>query len=300
MLNWRDFPPLSQLRAFSAFAEARSLEAAGARIGVTHAAISQQIRALEGHLGVALVERGGRRLALTPEGARLAEALEAGFGQIAATVSALTGVDETAPLRITTTPSFAAGWLMPRLPDFRARHPGIDLAIDPAPENREIGREADVGLRYGNGDWPGLEARLVLRSSVVVVAAPQLVPPGTPTNLGYLAGLPWLQELGTNEATMFLERYGLTRRAGAAIISLPGNLMLDAARDGQGVAVIARAFIEADLAAGRMRLLMEDSERDGYFLVTRPGPQRAALRAFTTWVMRQSGAGFLSPGAPVV
>ena len=299
-MDWRHFPPLSALRAFSAFAEARSLESAGARIGVTHAAISQQIRALEAHLGVALVDRGGRRLTLTLEGARLAEALEAGFAQIAATISAITGADETAPLRITTTASFAAGWLMPRLPDFRALHPDIDLSIDPAPENREIGREADVGLRFGNGDWPGLEAQLLLRSSVVVVAAPRLVPPDSPTDLGFLAGLPWLQELGTNEATVFLERYGLTRRAGAAIISLPGNLMLDAARDGQGVAVIARAFIEADLAAGRVRLLMEDSERDGYFLVTRPGPQRKALRAFTAWVMRQSGAGFLPPRAPVV
>ena len=78
------------------------------------------------------MDRGGRRLALTPEGKRLAEALEGGFGQIAATLAALTGADEAAPLRITTTPSFAAGWLMPRLADFRAHHPSIDLAIDPA------------------------------------------------------------------------------------------------------------------------------------------------------------------------
>ena len=289
-MDWRGFPSLSALRAFSAFAEAGSVEAAGARIGVTHAAVSQQIRALEAHLGLGLVDRGGRRLVLTPEGARLAESLAAGFGQIAATIAAITGRDESQPLRITTTPSFAAGWLMPRLPDFRARHPGIDLAIDPAPENRDIGREADVGLRYGNGGWPGLEARLLLRSSVVVVAAPALVPPGAPSDVAALARLPWLQELGTTEATVFLERHGLTRAAGVGMVSLPGNLMLDAARDGQGVAVIARAFVAADLAAGRLRLLHEDTEREGYFLVTRPGPQRAALRAFCAWVLRQSGA----------
>jgi LysR family glycine cleavage system transcriptional activator len=297
-MDWRRFPSLSALRAFAAFAEARSLEQAGVRIGVTHAAISQQIRALEGELGVALVDRGGRRLTLTVDGQRLAEALSQGFSQIATTIAQITGADETAPLRITTTPSFAAGWLMPRLPDFRAHHPSIDIAIDPAPEMREIGREADVGLRYGNGGWPGLDAQLILRSSIVVVAAPSLVPAGRVADLSYLAGLPWLQELGTNEASTFLDGNGLTRRKGAAIISLPGNLMLDAARDGQGVAVVARAFVEGDLAAGRLRLLMEDPDKEGYFLVTRPGPQRAAVKAFTRWVLRQSGTGFFPPVPP--
>ena len=297
-MDWRRFPSLSALRAFAAFAEARSLEQAGVRIGVTHAAISQQIRALEGELGVALVDRGGRRLTLTVDGQRLAEALSQGFSQIATTIAQITGADETAPLRITTTPSFAAGWLMPRLPDFRAHHPAIDIAIDPAPEMREIGREADVGLRSGNGGWPGLDAQLILRSSIVVVAAPSLVPADRVADLSYLAGLPWLQELGTNEASTFLDGNGLTRRKGAAIISLPGNLMLDAARDGQGVAVVARAFVEGDLAAGRLRLLMEDPDKEGYFLVTRPGPQRAAVKSFTRWVLRQSGTGFFPPVPP--
>ncbi|MBL8563525.1 MAG: LysR family transcriptional regulator [Gemmobacter sp.] len=291
-MDWRGFPPLSALRAFLAFAEAETLDQAGARIGVTHAAISQQIRSLEAHLGLALVERGGRRLALTADGRRLADSLAVGFGQIGQTLASLTGADETAALRITTTPSFAAGWLMPRLADFRARHPAVDLVIDPAPENREIGAEADVALRYGNGHWPGLEARLILRSSVVVVAAPSLVPPGAapdaPLDLDHLAGLPWLQELGTHEASQFFDTYGMRRRVGAALITLPGNLMLDAARNGQGVAVIAEAFVAADLAAGRLRLLFEDAGREGYFLVTRPGPQRASLRAFCQWVMRQA------------
>lgn len=291
MTDWRNFPALSQLRAFSAFAEASSLEKAGAKIGVTHAAISQQIRALESFLAVPLVDRGGRRLVLTPEGQVLAEALAAGFGQMAAALAQITGADQSAPLRITTTPTFAAGWLMPRLSDFRARHPTIDLAIDPVSENREIGREADIGLRYGNGHWPGLEARLVLRSSIVVVAAPSLVPDDAPTDLDHLAGLSWLQELGTSEVTAFMEAQGISRREGAAILSLPGNLMLDAARDGQGVAVIARAFVERDLQAGRLRLLMEDEEREGYFLVHRPGPLRAAQKAFAQWVMRQADAG---------
>lgn len=294
-MEWRNFPPLSQLRAFLAFAEAPTLEQAGARIGVTHAAVSQQIRALEAHLGLSLVDRGGRKLALTAEGRQLADSLAAGFGQMAATIATITGADSRSPLRITTTPTFAAGWLMPRLADFRARHPGVDLVIDPAHENREIGREADVGLRFGKGTWPGLEARLILRSSIVVVAAPALVSSDADAALDQLAGLPWLQELGTNEATAFMEAQGLTRRAGAAMISLPGNLMLDAARDGQGVAVLARAFVERDIAAGRLRLLLEDSEKEGYFLVHRPGVLRPPVRAFANWVLRQAEAAANAP-----
>lgn len=289
MIPWLSLPPLSALRAFAAFAETGSVTAAGARIGVTHAAVSQQLRTLERHLGVALLRREARGLVLTAEGQLLANAVADGFGTIARSCAALTQQHEARALTITTTPSFAAGWLMPRLADFRARNPGIDIVIDPTPDMREIGPAgADAALRYGNGNWPGLEARLVLRSSVVVVAAPSLVGTRPGNDLGRLADLPWLQELGTTEATEFLRRHDVTRDHGQGLLSLPGNLVLDAVRNGQGVAAIARAFVEADLAAGRLRLMYEDSEREGYFLVTRPGPHRAAVKSFATWVLRQA------------
>jgi len=286
---WRDFPALSALRAFSAFAGAETLDQAGASIGVTHAAISQQIRALESHLGVRLVARDGRRLTLTTEGRQLAAALDESFGRIAQCLADLRRTDGARPLRVTTTPAFAGGWLLPRLPDFRARNPGVDLVIDASAELRRLGEDADVAIRFGNGDWPGTKARLLLRTPVVVVASPRLVPPGGLGGLERLAHLPWLQELGTNEATAFLHSLGLSRQGGAGFVSLPGNMMLDAARDGQGIAVTARAFVEADLAAGRLILLHEDSDREGYFLATAVGPQRSAAQAFVDWAARQTG-----------
>lgn len=289
-MDWRHLPPLSALRAFAAFADSDSLDQAGASIGVTHAAISQQIRTLEAHLGLALVDRTGRRLAMTADGQRLAAALSEGFGLIGAIIGQLTRADTARPLRLTTTPAFAGGWLLPRLPDFRARHPGIDLTIDAASEVRRLGEDADIALRFGNGDWPGTRSELLLRTPVVVIAAPQLVPPGAPDGFDDLAALPWLQELGTNEASAFLEERGVARRAGAGLLSLPGNLMLDAARNGQGVAVIARAFVEADIRAGRLRALHEDNEREGYFLVTAPGPRRTAVQLFHDWIQAQVAA----------
>lgn len=104
---------------------------------------------------------------------------------------------------------------------------------------------------------------------------------------GIAGGYPWMQELGTSEATAFLRKHGVVRAASVGMTSLPGNLMLDAVRDGQGIGVTARVFVEADIAAGRLRLLFEDNDREGYFMVTGPGIPRASLRRFTAWVMGQ-------------
>ena len=105
-MDWRSLPPLSALRAFAALAETGSFTRAGAALNVSHAAVSQQVRALEERLGVPLLPRDGRRGALTPEGERLAAALETAFDGIRRAVDELTGGDAAAP---------AAGHHHPRL-----------------------------------------------------------------------------------------------------------------------------------------------------------------------------------------
>ena len=239
MIDWLTLPPLAALRAFAAYAEAGNVTRAGEALNVSHAAISQQIRALERHMALDLLDRSGRQARLTPEGQRLAEALRDGFGRIATAHAELTGAMNARPLIVSATPSMASAWLLPRLADFRMRHPGIDLMIDASAELREIGPGGvDLALRYGKGDWPGHDAVLLVRSPVVVVAAPDLLdrmPEGGPAAL---ARFPWLQEIGTTEATDFLRRHGALPgpNAEAGTMSLPGNLMLEAARAGQGLA----------------------------------------------------------------
>ena len=95
---WRHLPPLAALRAFCAWAETGSMTAAGVALNVSHAAISQQIRALEAHLGLALIERGTGTAQLTEDGARLADALRSGFGEMARVVAELTGAEAGRPL----------------------------------------------------------------------------------------------------------------------------------------------------------------------------------------------------------
>lgn len=288
-MNWRSLPSLSALRAFAAFAQSGSVIAAGESLGVSHAAVSQQLRVLESFFGVALLDRSGRALQLTPMGEVLAKALHAGFATMIAAAEEITGQRDDRPLHISCTPTFAASWLMPRLSSFRSQHPEIDLTIDPSPELVELGADgADLAIRYGAGPWPGLENDMLLRSPMVVVGAPSLVGDVDFDDVAKLGDFPWLEEYGTTESTNWLAQHGVLKRAKGGTMQVPGNLLLDGARDGQGVAVTVRDFVARDIASGRLRELhVEPSDDKGYHIVTRPGVLRPALKLFVTWLRRQ-------------
>ena len=276
-MNWKDMPPLSALRAFSAYAETGSVTKAGDALNVSHAAISQQLRSLEARLGVELLDRTGRTLELTVEGRQLADALSAGFGRIAQAVEQLLEADQDRPLHVATSPSFAANWLMPRLATFRAQHPDIDIVINPSPRlTPPTPGGIDVCIRYGAGHWPGLDSELLMISPIQIVAAPDLIGDDDASTPEALLDYPWLQELGTSEASDWLAEHGVTGQRRAAMISVPGNLMLDGARNGTGIAVTTRVSVEEDLRAGRLKLLFEEREDHGYHIVTAPGVPRAA------------------------
>ncbi|MEP5728988.1 MAG: LysR family transcriptional regulator [Sulfitobacter sp.] len=287
-MNWRSLPPLSALRAFAAFAQTRNIVAAGDALGVSHAAVSQQLRSLETHLDVALLDRTNRSLALTAVGERLAQVLQSGFTQIIDVVEEITNQQGARPLHISATPTFAASWLMPRLPRFRQLHPEVDIMIDPSALLVPLSADGiDVAIRYGTGPWPGLENEMLLQSPMVVVAAPSLVGDTEFADLVELAKFPWLEELGTSEATAWHRRFGVPR-AELGMMQVPGNLLLDGARDGQGVAVTVRAFVERDIAAGRLRELhSEDPSQGGYHIVTRTGVLRPAVKDFVMWLRKE-------------
>ncbi|MEP1767969.1 MAG: LysR substrate-binding domain-containing protein [Sulfitobacter sp.] len=288
-MDWRSLPPLSAMRAFAAFAQTGNVVAAGDALGVSHAAISQQLRVLESHLNLSLVDRTGRALQLTQEGEQLARALQGGFAMMAEAVAALTGARDARPLHISVTPTFAASWLMPRLAKFRAAHPGVDLMIDPTAEVVTLGADGiDVAIRFGDGNWPALDTSLLWESSMVVVGAPALVGDTAYADLDALAQFPWMEEMGNSESTSWLQRQGVQGRA-LGMLQVPGNLLIDGARDGQGIAVTVRRFVERDIEAGRLRVLHEEARLgSGYHIVTRKGVLRAPLKAFVTWLKREA------------
>jgi len=289
MIDWLSLPPLSALRAFAAFAETGSAVQAGARLNVSHAAISQQIRALEAVMGLSLVDRSGRGLKLTADGRRLAEALTDGFGTIAHEVQTLTGADAARPLQVSTTQLFAMTWLMPRLTDFQTRHPEIELMVNPSVELCDPSPGGiDLALRFGDGNWPGLESEMLVPTDIVVTAAPSLVGDCDVAEPSDLMRFPWLQEQGTDMSMDWLRRHGVCEGRTRTLTHLPGNLMLEGARAGQGVICTTMAAVEADVCAGRLRILFRDKGDTGYHIVTRPGVLRPPARAFATWLRRQA------------
>lgn len=286
-MDWRIMPPMAALRAFAAYADSENLVQAGEALNVSHAAISQQLRALEAHLGVALLDRSGRALALTAEGAHLARALALGFGAIHTAVQELTTSQAARPLHVTCTPSFAAHWLVPRLPDFQAQHPEISLVLDPSGGvvPLTVGG-VDLALRYGDGQWSGLESEQLLAAPMVVVAAPALLAGRQVGSAADLLDLPWLEELGTNEASRWFQAQGIEEGFRGPRTRLPGNLLMQAVRDGQGVAVSVQNFVADDLSAGRLQVLFRAPAGGGYHIVTRPGVLRPETRAFVAWLRR--------------
>jgi LysR family glycine cleavage system transcriptional activator len=192
-MDWRTLPSLGALRAYAALIETGSFAAAGEALNVSHAAVSQRVRSLESTLNTPLLTRQGRRALPTPEGERLAAALEAAFGIISRAVDELTGADATRPLQVSATPAFAMRWLMPRLSEFRLEHPEVELMLNPTTELIELAPGGiDVAIRYGRGHWIGLEAELLLPTTYVMVGAPSLLGERRISEPRDLLDLPWL------------------------------------------------------------------------------------------------------------
>ena len=175
-VDWRSFPSLTSLRAFEVAARLQSFTLAAKALNVTHAAVAQQVRGLEDHLGRELIYREGRGLLLTPEGARLAAALAEGFRSIALALDEMKLSGPGAPVRVTLTPAFAAQWLMPRLKGFWSTHPEVPISLHPDKRVVDLRREGiDLAIRFGNGIWPGMDVELLTAADYVVVGAPALL-----------------------------------------------------------------------------------------------------------------------------
>lgn len=280
-------PSLTALRAFEAAARTGSFSAAGRELNVTHAAVAQQVRALEGELGVPLAYREGRGLALTADGTRLAKSLTDSFRSIRTTLSEIADTAGDRPLRLTITPSFAAKWLMPRLGSFWRRHPDIALTLDPDDRVRDLNRDGfDLAIRYGEGRWPGTDPELLLHADDVVVGSPALLGPRETLTVAEMQHMPWITEAGWPEQMAWLRRIGLDPDR-LDVTEMPTEeLAALAAREGLGLSVELGPLVAPDVEAGRLRVVYTaPADGDfGYWIVTRPGPRSAALRTFLRWL----------------
>lgn len=290
-MDWTRLPPLSALRAFEAAARHESFSAAGREMNVTHAAIAQQVRKLEADLGVQLLRREGRGLRLTAPGATLAEGLGAGFSRIRDAVAEIAAAAGDRPLRVTMTPNFAVSWMLPRIGAFRAENPDIELMLNPTAQMVDLTAEDyDLAIRYGRGNWPGLDVEPLVSSNFVVVAAPELLVDRPVVSPADLLRLPWLTEFGTDEMSSWLRSHGVEVSPDKHDVThMPGYMLAPALRAGQGAACTSRVFVEEDIAAGGLVVLFEDEDDStGYHIVRRPGPMRPAVKRLVQWLRREA------------
>jgi LysR family glycine cleavage system transcriptional activator len=286
-MDWSDLPTLNSMRAFSALAEHKSFSQAGSILNVTHAAVSQQVKSLELHLGVLLVERTGRRIRLTKEGKELARHLEVGFGAIRQGVTVLSDVSEQRPVHITMSPAFGSKWLMPRLPDFKSRHPEITLQLIPTSEVLLLGPgTADMAIRYRPADRVTGDVETIMLADMVVLGTPKLIgnhPVATPDDL---TRLPWLQELGTTEVADWMRRCGNIESPSMQISNMPGYLIMDGVLRGDGLTYTARPFFETEIAEGKLSVLHSEPLHGHYYLEIRDGVIPKSAKLFAKWLRR--------------
>ena len=294
-------PPLASLHAFEAAARRLSFKAAAEELHVTPGAISQQIKLLEDRLGTALFLRQTRRIELTEAGRVLLVPTQQAFRALNDAVARIRGTDQGKVLSVSLLPSFAALWFVPRLGQFRARHPDIDVRISATPKLADITRdEVDVVVRYGLGDYPGMHVEHLLADDLFPVCSPRLLegplPLKEPADLAHHTLIHdelrqewdlWMRAAGIE---------GLDTSRGPSF-SL-WDLAFQAAISGQGVALGRSTLVGDYLKSGRLVKPFDvtSHSRFGYYLVCLPEranePKIAALRE---WLKDEIGDAATSP-----
>ena len=239
-------PPLSWLQAFEAAARTLSFTAAGRELGVTQAAISQRIRLLEDRLGHKLFVRHPRSLSLTPAGQAWLPSINDAFTRLGEGTAEVFGGASNHSVTLRTTPVIQQNWLAPRLARLRREHPLIEMRLVSAIWPDDFGPEgADIEIRYGHGDWPGVEALSLGAEWLVPVCSPALARSlKTPHDLaghtllhalGFGAGWSaWLEDAGVA---------GLEKKCRA--LSCDNQVMtLALASQGVGVALAHRRLLD--------------------------------------------------------
>ena len=290
----RRLPPLNALRAFEAAARHLSFTKAADELNVTQAAISHQVKALEERLGVSLFRRLNRALLLTDAGQSFLPPLREAFDQMAEATERLRSHDARRALTITTLPSIAAKWLVPRLGRFRESHPDIDVRIDASLHLTDFAREnVDVALRYGRGRWDGMRSDRLMTEDFFPVCSPALLKGEhalhEPRDILHHT---LLHDDSRTDWTMWFLAAGIeggdpTR--GPAFTD--SSLVLQAAVDGQGVALGRSALAAADLEAGRLVRpfgLSLEAEFAYYVVCPQSTAEYPKIASFRDWLLAEA------------
>lgn len=305
-------PPLAALRAFESAARHGSFKDAATELSVTPAAVSQQIKLLEDYLDAALFQRLSRGIQLTDAALAMLPKLREGFECLAAAVEATRSGSGFGALTVTAPPSFAVRWLVPRLNSFQSAHPdcALNVASSLSTVDRRLGvasqggeevdprsEETHISIRFGHGRYPGYEVMRIFAPDYAPACSPSLPgesrPLAVPSDvrrfpLIHDETVPDLEDRPTWESWLRLaDVTGVDTHRGPRFNNQA--LAIEAAIAGQGLVLVPKALISADVQAGRLIVPfdLEVPSRYAYYLVT---PQavsmRPAVRAFHDWLLQ--------------
>lgn len=292
--------PLNALRAFEAAARSLSFQAAAARLFVTPAAVSHQVKHLEDYLGVKLFHRGHRSVELTAEGEALAASLSELFGQLDLALDQAIA-PSTAHLRVSTMESFAAKWLAPRLHRFHRDYPDLKVRIETGNEHVDFARDGiDVAIRYGPGGYTGAHVERLMEAPVFPVCAPSLTgdahrPLERPDDLRHhtlLHDQSAADRPGVPDWSAWLEASGASRvdaTRGPEFASI--YLAQETAIAGHGVALGVAPLVEEDLQRGRLIRPFHHVMDNAYafWMILRQGTDtRPPVDAFCRWLRKEA------------
>ncbi len=251
----RRLPPLNALKAFEAAARHESFTRAAEELCVTQGAVSHQVKALETELGLKLFIRERQRLILTEQGREYLAVLRDAFDRVALGTERLRQRQSSGVLTVSTSPDFAAKWLVNRLGRFSEGYPTIDLRVSATMHHVDFAREdVDVAVRHGEGNWPGLDAVRLSPEQLFAVCSPKLM--SGPRAIRAPADIlkhPLLHVDDTPNWSRWLEAAGVCE-AGAVHgpVLNRASMVIDAAVDGQGVALARTTLAAWDLLNGRL------------------------------------------------
>jgi LysR family glycine cleavage system transcriptional activator len=285
---------LQTLRAFEAAARHLNFRRAADELHVTPSAVSHQIAALEATLGRPLFARRGRTMVLDAAGQALAAALRGAFGAMADALALASVRREPPGLTVSTIPSFAACWLLPRLPRYTAQRPDMPFNLQTTVALADFTTDGVmIAIRYGKGQWPGLVAERLLEERLMPVCAPHFNRGRLPTSPRELATLPVLCD-GFHPWEWWLDGVGAGDLALESVSSFSDSaLMLEAASQGLGVALGREVLAGDRLASGALVRPFATSVRSNhdYYVVY---PERLArdarVRTFRDWLFEEAAA----------
>lgn len=290
-------PSLDRLAVFDAAARHRSFTLAAAERFITQSAVSRQVAALEEELGVPLFRRRHRALDLTDDGRRLAEAVGRALGTVREALTQIRAPGRREVLSVTTTPGLASLWLIPRLSDFVARHPGIDVRIDASYEPRPLAADGfDLAIRYT--PLEGAEGAALFGESIVPVCSPRLLRGGPPLKTAADLARHTLLLLDSMPGKAPLEWQNWFRAQGLEPVTPAATLSFSqydaavaAAVAGQGVVLGRRPLIDALLRRRELVAPVKGAKvsAQGYVVVVEPASSRkAAVQALVAWLQEQA------------